>query len=268
MKPRICITLAALLWAATVPAREPAGLAFPAHGLLDTGEGTLEVRVRIGFDRSDDVGRDGTFRGQGEFLQFNYGDLLHPDDNWRLSFFAGKWGTGAGVRIGKTFEGLGVRHPFFPSFGSTRGGGNLPVRGGWYTLAIVWREGHRVTTYVDGVPSAGRNYPESIERALSPRAWFALLPGPYALEFMRISSVARSPDDLALGPVAPEPDEATLFLLDFRGARPGDTTLVPTHAATPGASQPVEIPAPFALHPSPGGMALYAAPLRRFEVEE
>jgi hypothetical protein len=242
-----------------------AELVFPAHGLLDTGEGTLEFRVRIGFDRSGDVGRDGTFRGQGEFWLFNYGDSLHPDDNWRLSFYSGKWGTGAGVRIGKTFEGRGVRHPFFPSFGSARPAGNLPVRGGWYTLAIVWREGREVTTYVDGVPNASRTYPESIERTLTPRALMRLVPGPYALEYMRISSVARSPEELALGAAAPEPDAATLFLLDFRGARPGDTTVVPAHAATPAAAAPVNIPAPFALHPSPGGMALYAAPLRQFE---
>lgn len=239
-------------------------LEFPALGLLDTEEGTLEFRVRLGYDRSDDVGRDGHYVGMGNFWDFYYGDALYPKDNWSLSFYAGKWGTGAGVRLGKAFEGQKVSAPFFPSFGQDQPAEARPHRGGWYNLAIVWREGRVVTTYADGQPSAGRTYPGSIARLPTPSARMRLLPGPYALEYLRLSSVARAPEALARGPEAPVADTATLLLLDFRNARPEETAVTPTHAATAEAAVPVSLGAPFQLRSSPGGVALYAAPPASF----
>jgi hypothetical protein len=76
--------------------------------------------------------------------------------------------------------------------------------------------------------------------------------------------VARVPEDLALGPQAPAPDAATVLLLDFRQAQPGDTTVTPAHAATPAARRPLTLPRPFQLLPSEGGTALYAAPEASF----
>lgn len=249
----------ALLAATATPLHAAAGLAIPAVGLLDTAEGTLEFRFRLGYEPAE-VGREVPYHGRGSFWSFNYGDAIYPRDNWVLSFFAGKYGTGAGVRMGVTFDGKQARHPFFPTFGKKAPPEARPQRGAWYNLAIVWKGGRVFSSFVDRLPSAGMEFTGLAARPLTPKAVMELLPGPYALEYVRISSVARAPEDLALGPQAPPPDASTLLLLDFRQAQPGDTTVTPAHAATPTAGQPLTLPRSFQLLPSESGTALYAAP--------
>jgi len=245
------------------PGEAQPGLVIPAVGLLDTEEGTLEFRFRLGYE-PEEAGRELAYHGKGGFWTFNYGDALYPRDSWSISFFAGKYGTGAGVRMGVTFDGKQARHPFFPTFGKKTPPEARPRRGAWYNLAIVWKAGREFSTFVDRWPSSGMKFPDPVARPLTPKAVMEFLPGPYALEYVRISSVARVPEDLALGPQAPAPDASTVLLLDFRQGQPGDTTVTPAHAATPAARRPLTLPRPFQLLPSEGGPALYAAPEASF----
>jgi hypothetical protein len=230
---------------AAVPARaaEPDFAAsFPAKGLIDLNEGTIEYWIKFDFDPQE---QHDNWRGRASVFWLDLGDKAFPDDGWSATIGTRSLtaqpsdGMAAMTRFAITLEGKKFPHPAFSMFPPGKAKE-------WHHFALTWSGGRAAQAFVDGKPSDRNEYHDSFIRSLGaaarvgighdPRSKYIPNHNPIALDDFRISAVTRKPEELGFSVGALKPDRQTLLLLDFEH---GDDKIVPAHSAAEPTPTPV-----------------------------
>ena len=222
-------------------------LALPAYGLFDTDEGTIEVWVRMDFEPFEPGPR---YRGHGTVFHLGFGDPVFPND--RIDGSLHTVAVGARTRTGMDLRwrsilvagGEDIIHPTVSGFHQ-----NLRKHQ-WVHVAVTWSARKRLlNVYFDGRPAGSRHFFTHREYLPSPGPDAMLtigsspdtsaVPRRFALAELRVSSVARRPEQLGFHAPVREPDRYTLLLLLFDD----EHALTPAFSALP-AGESVSVPLP------------------------
>ena len=178
-------------------------LKYPAHGNIQLDEGTVELYVVSGFDSEENW--------KGDPPHATFFDLVFPDENFHyvISFIG--WSRGISM------VGYAKPQQSYVSFGHPRWkpGENRVVAWTW--------SGRKRTLIVDGkieyegkAGVKGESVDEVVEGGLSgdmTKAFIQLGSGYFSIDEIRISSIARTPEELiARKDTAPVADAHTLLL--------------------------------------------------------
>ncbi|MCM8759529.1 MAG: LamG domain-containing protein [Candidatus Omnitrophica bacterium] len=123
-------------------------------------------------------------------------------------------GSACYMRVGFSIDGKEVPHP--STIDCTSWGTNK-----WHHVAVMWKDGRYLTIYVDGKEVDRREYPWSIIRDIPSSAQVVIgftgyiAKNAVAVDEVRISSVARKPEELGFFCIPLKPDPATLLLENF-----------------------------------------------------
>lgn len=218
----LMIMIAVALLPAALAAQPAAGsIELPALGLFDFTEGTVEAWVQFEFDSRGWEQEKGIYQWRGRWFTFeapvndtdlgaevvieyglkNHGRLgrIEPGCNWRTAFVV---------------DGQKVPHPLLPACTTLE-------PGTWHHFAITWHDGRIVRAYIDGELAQEMEFPYSIRRSV-PSAARIVIGHPLnvghnlvAIDDLRVSSVARAPEDLGFHQAPLQADPQTLLLLDF-----------------------------------------------------
>jgi len=210
------------------------GPQYPACGLIDADEGTIEVWVKLGFDAFE---THRGYRGRGSFLHVDWADPSFPKDG--LDFVVATKAVGPKEKIEMQCQGRveirigGVRlRPLLINF--TRQSARQ-----WNHLAVVWQRGS-VRALLNG-------HTVSLRDGFSPTIFAGAMArfgrGMYTIDDLRVSTVARDPDELSLRDIPLAPDLFTSLLLDFEPKMKARAELAPVAAALIQAASPQTISA-------------------------
>lgn len=213
-------------------------IAWPVYGQFDADEGTIEFWIRFAFEPLEPGAR---YRGHGTVFHIGFGDPVFPAD--RLDGSLHTVEVGARSRSGMDLRwrslivagGLDVMHPTVVSFGPQ------VRRDKWIHVAVTWSGRERVLkVYYNGKFAAEREFFSHREYApaVGPDAVLLLgsspdqapAPRQFALAEVRLSAVARPPEQLGFADGPLTPDRHTLLLIDFAAATAAEP-LRPTYAA-------------------------------------
>lgn len=222
MRPFIAVAVLALLLAAVASAQDKP-LTIPAAGLANMEQGTLEFWLKSAATVDNP-------KGWGQIVVLDYGTDKPSSMALSMMPMNGK----VNMRIGFQIDGQELKWPFYvevPGFAPKK----------WVHVAVTWTGGNNVSVYFDGkvvMPNVGVE--GSFNKPLTPKATLSLgLPYPtrMAIDDLRISSVARTPEQLGFAVIPLKADDKTLFLLNFENMPEGQ--IVPAFAATEAAKAPV-----------------------------
>lgn len=191
----------------------------PAGAVMDLEEGTIEAWARLDFDP----------RHQGEARWQSVGSLCLLEIPKTDADLGASIHVGWGLDATKRFENITRRATFRVAF--IVNGQQLPHpaladctdwgEGKWHHVAVTWRNGREVRIFIDGKPAGERLFPTSAQRDIPSSARLVLgFPNYIAdnavtVDEVRISSVARKPEDLGFHKVPLAPDPWTLYLENF-----------------------------------------------------
>lgn len=237
----------ALLWltlmAATLAGAQQWGsIVIPARGLFDLEEGTVEAWVLFEFDPA--AATDKPWDPRGGWFVFEV-PVSPTDRGASFSISAGhkdltrnkNVAYGTQMRVGWAIDGVEAPHPLLldcSKFG----------RDQWHHFAVTWKEGRHVTVYADGKPIGEMRFPWSVVRGIPDTAQLRLQCPGYtvrnwlAIDDLRVSSVARTPEALGFHQSPLQPDAVTLLLDSFdqietREGKVTTTPLVVANTASP-----------------------------------
>ncbi|HUS80400.1 MAG TPA: LamG-like jellyroll fold domain-containing protein [Armatimonadota bacterium] len=232
---------------ATAAACASAGrITLPARELFDFEEGTVEAWVMFEFDPAGWQEDQGVYQWRGRWFTFtapqtntdlgaevvveyglkNHGRLgrIEPGCNFRVAFYV---------------DGEKVPHPVLPACTKFE-------RGTWHHFAVTWAEGRIVRAYLDGKLAQEMVFPHSVVRDV-PAAAQVIIGHPddprwnlLALDDLRISSIARQPEELGSQAAPPQPDPYTLLLDGFEHVADRDGHMISTPAVLADAALPGE----------------------------
>jgi len=205
---------------------------------MDLEEATVEAWVLFEFDPAQR--EEGVWRGMGVGFTL---DVPKSDMDLGAGMSisvglknAGRHGevkSGCFLRVGFHIDGKEVPHPVLPE--CTKFGQNQ-----WHHVAATWREGRFLRVYFDGKQVAERDFPSSIVRDIPANGRVVVGHTGYVrenalvIDEVRLSSIARRPEDLGCHAVPLKPDPFTLLLENFERVREkdGQRTTTPTVLAT------------------------------------
>ena len=211
--------LLATLLAASAWASGSATIAIPAGSIMDLEEGTIEAWVKLNFNpRHENSDR---WKSVGSLCLM---EVPKTSADLGASIHAG-WG----LETTKRFDKVSRRATFRVAF--IVNGQQLPHpaladatdwgQDAWRHVALTWRNGREVRVYVDGKPAGERLFPVSAKRDIPSTARLVLgLPSYIAsnaitVDEIRVSSVARKPEDMGFHRAPLQPDPCTLYLEGF-----------------------------------------------------
>lgn len=200
----------------------------PARELMDFEEGTIEAWVMFEFNPEGWQEDEGVYQWRGRWFTFiapqtetdlgakvvieyglkNHGRLgrIEPGCNFRTAFY---------------HDGQKVPHPLLPAC-------TKMARGSWHHYAITWSGGRFVRAYLDGELAQELEFPYSVMRDIPAEAriiighpeisGFNLI----AIDDLRISSVARSAQELGFHHAPLQPDPHTLLMMSFDAMAEGE----------------------------------------------
>lgn len=218
---------AAALFAALVStaAAQDKPLTIPAAGLANMEQGTVEFWLKVATTADNP-------KGWGPILALDYGAEKPSSMALSMTPMNGK----VSMRVGFQIDGQELKWPFYaevPGFAPKK----------WMHVAVTWTGGNNVSVYFDGkVVMANVGVEGSFNKPLTPKATLSLgLPYPtrMAIDDLRISSVARAPEQLGFAVIPLKADDKTLYLLNFEDMPEGK--IVPAFAATEAAKAPVSM---------------------------
>jgi len=225
-----------------------ARIELPARGLFDFTEGTIEAWVMLEFDPRGWQEDRGVYQWRGRWFTFqapatetdlgaevvieyglkNHGRLgrIEPGCNWRTAFYV---------------DGEKVPHPLLPACTDLE-------PGTWHHFALTWTGAQVVRAYIDGELAQEMEFPWAIARDV-PGAARIVIGHPQisgfnfiAIDDLRISSVARRPEDLGFAHTPLTPDPYTLLLLDFEDIEQADGQMLVRPAVMALADGPERLP--------------------------
>lgn len=193
----------------------------PALGVFDFTEGTIEAWVSFEFDPRGWQEGEGVYQWRGRWFTFeapqtetdlgaevvsefglkNHGRLgrIEPGCNWRTAFIV---------------DGQKVPHPLLPACTELE-------PGTWHHFALTWRGARVVRAYIDGELAQEMEFPYRVGRPV-PAGARIVIGHPEGTGFnrividdLRVSAVAREPEEFGFHHAPLQPDPETLLLLDF-----------------------------------------------------
>lgn len=199
----------------------------PALGIFDLEECTVEAWVLFEFEPSHLVRT--IWRGVGLLFAFEEpkregyaGTGMSIIFGLKNTSRHGETTSACVMRVGFYVEGREVPYPVLPEctfFGKQK----------WHHIAVSWKEGRYLHVYLDAKLSATRQFPYSVERGVSSKAkfiigsWGFFRENSVAIDELRISSVAREPEELGYHHSPLLPDPFTLLLVSFENVRMKDS---------------------------------------------
>jgi hypothetical protein len=200
-----------------------------AFGLADMEEGTFEAWLSFPVGAAE--AKAGRNPVRGNLLTLSSG----ADGAMTLQLTCA-WKNTIGIRHGFVVDGGERNHPVYTTYPDYR-------KSTWTHFALTWKEGRIVGIFVDGKGNAAAKEKSFFFR-ITPDSQLLLGPvggAALAVDEIRISSVARRPEDLGhAGPL--RPDAATMLLLSFENESAAGT-VTPVAAATSTAAAPWKLPA-------------------------
>ncbi|HRU04272.1 MAG TPA: hypothetical protein P5137_00695 [Candidatus Brocadiia bacterium] len=210
----LCALLAAPAWAAG-----SASIVVPAGSIMDLEEGTIEAWVKLNFNP----------RHENSDRWKSVGSLCLMEIPKTTADLGASIHAGWGLETTKRFDQVTRRATFRVAF--VVNGQQLPHpaladatdwgQGAWRHVAFTWRNGREMRVYVDGKLAGERLFPTPARRDIPSSARLVLgLPGYIAsnaitVDEIRISSVARRPEELGFHHVPLRPDPCTLYMEGF-----------------------------------------------------
>lgn len=196
-------------------------LELPARELMDLQEGTVEAWVMFEFDPEGWDPEKGVYQWRGRWFTFiapqtatDLGAEVVIEYGLKNHGRLGRVEPGCNFRIAFSHDGQKVPHPLLPAcqrFG----------RGTWHHYAVTWTGGRFVRAWLDGELAQEMEFPFPVARDIPGEARI-IIGHPeisslnlLALDDLRISSVARRPEELGCHHVPLAPDPQTLLLLSF-----------------------------------------------------
>lgn len=242
----LCLCVGVALTPRGARAQELGRIELPAMGLLDFEEATVEGWVLFEFDPAQH--EEGVWRSMGGWFIFDV-PRSDVDRGAGMSINVGLRNIGrhgevqsdCGMRVGFVKDGQEVPHPVLPScagFG----------RGRWHHVAVTWREGRFLRVYFDGELSAERDFPASIVRDVPAAGriilgWEGFLrQNLLAIDEVRISSIARAPEEFGYRHCPLQPDPWTMLLENFEQVTEVEGALLTTPAVLATAIEPTSFP--------------------------
>jgi len=231
-----------LVACARIGTAELGRIEIPAAGLIDFEEATVEAWVLFEFDPAQP--EEGVWRGMGGWFMFDV-PRSEVDRGAGMSISVGLKNIGrhgevqsdCGMRVGFVKDGREVPHPVLPSCTSFG-------QGQWHHVAVTWREGRFLRVYFDGELSAERDFPASIVRDVPAAGriilgWEGFLrENLLAIDEVRISSVARAPEEFGYHHCPLQPDPWTMLLENFEHVTEVDGALATTPAVLATTAEP------------------------------
>jgi hypothetical protein len=200
-------------------------LTIPAAGLANMEQGTVEFWLKTAATVDSP-------KGWGTLLALDYG--TEKPSSMALSVMP--MNGQVQMRVGFVVDGQELKWPFYvpvPGFAPKK----------WVHVAVTWTGGNNVTVYFDGKPvMANVGVEGSFNKALTPKATLSLgMPHAtrMAIDDLRISSVARRPEELGFSVIPLKADDKTLYLANFENMPEGK--LAPAFAAAEAAKAPVSL---------------------------
>lgn len=229
-------------------------LQYPARGVVDLDEGTFECWFKLAYEPLAVVK---PYLGAGSIAHVSTGEHVTPTvlDFWISS----KWvdyRTPTKMQCSLRCDVIG-------------GGTGMATlsqhakRNTWYHFAMTWKR-DRYLAYIDGKPNASRGRSTGVQARVTDAARIFLGHSAirtdhehlFALDEIRISSIARQPDDLGVHGKL-EADEYTTLLLSFDHLEDQDRpTVVPDAIAVPFEHVEQAVPARARIIPGRFGQAL------------
>lgn len=207
----LCVTLNA---SAQQPARTYGGVSWPTRGNIQLDEGTVELYVISGFDSQEEWKHSSTY---GTLF-----DVIFPDENWHYVLNFITW-SHALAMVGYTY----------PAQSYVWNGAGKWKPGEPHVVAWTW-SGRKRSVFMDGEykfigkgGAKGSALDQIVEGVFHGDVSKALLTSgnghsAFTLDEVRISSIARTPEELMkLKDAAPTADAYTL-LLDHCGGGPAE----------------------------------------------
>ncbi len=248
MRWRVIPAVAMVLTLSPPASAQPAAaqIELPALGLFDFEECTVEAWVMFEFDPTGWQQDQGVYQWRGRWFTFeapetdtdlgarvvieyglkNHGRLgrIKPGCNWRIAFYV---------------DGEKVPHPLLPACTEL-------APGTWHHYAVTWTDGRIVRAYIDGEPAQEMEFPFSVVRDVPAGARIvighteAVNRNLIVIDDLRVSSIARAPDDLGYHQAPLVPDPSTLLLLDFEHVEERDGRVLVRPAVMARADAPAQ----------------------------
>lgn len=218
------MTLAVTVSAPALAQPAAGSIELPGQGLFDFTEGTVEAWVQLDFDPRGWREDGGVWQWRGRWFTFevpetetDLGALMVSEFGLKNHGRLGRIEPGCNWRTAFVVDGQKVPHPLLPVCTELE-------PGQWHHFAVTWHDGRLVRAYIDGELAQEMQFPYAIARPV-PAGSRIIIGHPGGVGFnrpvvdeVRISSVARSPEELGAHRVPLEPDPHTLLLLDFEEA--------------------------------------------------
>ena len=192
---------------------------YPAQSIFSLEEGTIERWIKFEFDPGQTTEKQ--WLPKGAFFQFEIpeekgdkGAIFSITVALRNVGKYSKTGSACSFRIGLSIEGKEVPYPVFVDC--------TDWQNFWHHIAVSWKNGKELYVYIDGKKTGEMKFPYSIIRDIpkkakiiigTPNPWY--YPNLLVVDEIRISSIARNPDDLGFYKFPLLPDPYTLFLENF-----------------------------------------------------
>lgn len=212
---------------------------YPAQGLIDMREGTVEAWVKFQFDTGEQA--DPKWQSVGSLFHFTIPESK-TDRGASLDITVGVKQAKCLLRVGFLLDGKEVPYPVTPDCTA------LDTMA-WHHVAVVWRRGAHLTVYLNGKQVAERQFPWRIVRDIPSTARLVIGHEGYigrnmlAVDELRISSIAREPHSLSYHTDTLSADPWTLFLERFENTKTVNGILysIPDLVAAVGAASMYEI---------------------------
>lgn len=199
----------------------PGRIEVPARGLIHFEEASVEAWVKLLFDPTER--EEGVWRPMGSCFTLDV-PKSENDLGAGMSISFGLKNAGYHdqvksaclMRVGFYVDGRKMPHPVFVD--CTRWGQDQ-----WHHVAVTWRDAKFVRVYVDGKPAASMDFPWSMKRDLPARARIVIGHTGYgqsqlAIDEVRVSSIARRPEDTGFHQPSLQTDPFTMLLENFEKA--------------------------------------------------
>lgn len=200
----------------------------PAVGLFDFTEGTIEAWVQFEFDPRGWQQERGVWQWRGRWFTFeapetqtDLGALVVSEYGLKNHGRLGRIEPGCNWRTALIVDGQKVPHPLLPVCTKID-------PGAWHHFAVTWHDARVVRVYLDGELVETMEFPYRVARPVPGDARIVIgHPGGagfnrIVIDEVRISSIARAPEDLGFHHAPLQPDPHTLLLLDFEQIVEGD----------------------------------------------
>jgi len=194
-------------------------IVMPAAAIMDLQEGTIEAWVKLNFDPQHHS--EARWRSVGSLCALEVpktdtepGALIHVGWGQQAAHRHNRWIRYTTLRAAFVKNGVQLPHPVMAHC-------NDWGEGQWHHIAIVWKDGRDARSYVDGQKIGWRYFPWSAARSIPSTARLVIGATMYindnaiSVDEIRISSIARKPEDLGFHHVPLRPDPFTLYLENF-----------------------------------------------------